>query len=79
MEPIMIILLLLGALIIGGHALDRNPPRAGSDAVTPATPTEGAAEVRQVCDAQDLRQRDLTIPYISRTPPALPDAKACDD
>lgn len=75
----MIILLVLGALIVGGHALDKNPPRAGSDAVTPATLTEGAAEVGQVCDAQDLRQRDLTVPYTSRMPPALTDAKACDE
>ncbi len=74
----MIILLLLGALIVGGQALDKGPPRAGSESVTPATLAEDAA-VRQVCDAQDPRQRDLTVPYTSRMPPALTDARACDE
>ena len=78
MEPIMIILLLLGALIVGGHALDKDRPRAGSESVTPATLAESAA-VRQVCDAQEPRQRDLTVPYTSQLPPALTDAKACDE
>lgn len=78
MEPILIILLLLGAMIVGGHALDKDPPRAGSESVTPATLAESTA-VRQVCDAQDPRQRDLTVPYTSRMPPALTDTKACDE
>ncbi len=78
MEPIMAVLVLLGALIVGGHALDKEPPRAGSESTASTILADGEAQDRQACDSQGPRQRDLTAPYTSRTTPASRGAEACD-
>lgn len=78
MEPIIAVLILIGAVIVGGNALDKQAARAGSESAAAATLADGEAQDRQARDTQDLRQRDLTVPYSSRRTPAPMDAEACD-
>ena len=79
MEPIIAVLILIGALIVGGNALDKEATRAGSESAATATLADGEAQDRQVCDSQGPRQRDLTVRYTSRTTPASMSAEACDE
>lgn len=79
MEPIIAVLILIGALIAGGQALDKEATRSGRKSAATATLPDGEAQDRQTCDTQGPRQRDLTVPYASRTTPASMDAEACDE
>ena len=62
MEPIIAVLILIGALIVGGNALDKEATRSGNESAATATLADGEAQDRQVCDNQGPRQRDLTVP-----------------
>ncbi len=75
----MAVLILLGALIIGGNVLDKQAARAGSESTTSATLADGEAKDRPACDSQGPRQRDLTVPYSTRTTPASMGAETCDE
>ena len=79
MEPIIAVLILIGALIVGGNALDKEATRSGSESAATATLADGEAQDRQACDNQGPRQRDLTVRYTSRTTPASMRAEACDE
>ena len=79
MEPIVAVPILIGALIVGGNALDKEGTRPGKESAATATLTDREAQDRQACDTQGPRQRDLTVPYASRTTPASMDAEACDE
>ena len=79
MEPIIAVLILIGALIVGGNALDKEATRTGNESAGMATLADGEAQDRQVCDTQGPRQRDLTVRYTSRTTPASMSAEACDE
>ena len=79
MEPIIVVLILVGALLVGGKALDKEATRSGSESAATATLPDGEAQDRQACDTQGPRQRDLTVRYTSRTTPASMDAEACDE
>ncbi|MFX3658438.1 MAG: hypothetical protein ACN6I7_04765 [bacterium] len=79
MEPIVAVLILIGALLVGGQALDKEATRSGSESAATATLVDGEVEDRQVCDNQGPRQRDLTVPDTSRTTAASMDAEACDE
>ena len=79
MEPIIAVLILIGALIVGGNALDKEATRSNSESAATATLADGEAQDRQVCDKQGPRQRDLTVRYTSRTTPASMSAEACDE
>ncbi|MCC7413431.1 MAG: hypothetical protein AB7N70_38015 [Dehalococcoidia bacterium] len=79
MEPIVAVLILIGALIVGGQALDKEATRSGNDSAATTTLPDGEEQDRQACDTQGPRQRDLTVPYASRTTPASMDAEACDE
>lgn len=79
MEPIIAVLILIGALIIGGNALDTEATRSGGESAATATLADREAQDRQACDTQGPRQRDLTVPYSSRTTPASLRAEACDE
>jgi len=79
MEPIIAVLILIGALIVGGQALDKEATRSGSKSAATATLADSEEQDLQTCDTQGPRQRDLTVPYASRTTPASMDAEACDE
>lgn len=79
MEPIIAVLILIGALIVGGNALDKEATRPGKESSATATLPDGEAQDREACDNQGPRQRDLTVRYTSRTTPASMDAEACDE
>lgn len=79
MEPIIAVLILIGGLIVGGNALDKEATRSGNESAATATLADREAQDRQACDTQGPRQRDLTVPYASRTTPAFMDAEACDE
>ena len=79
MEPIIAVLILIGALIVGGNALDKEATRSGNESAATATLADGEAQDGQACDTQGPRQRDLTVRYTSRTTPASMSAEACDE
>ena len=79
MEPIIAVLILIGTLIVGGNALDKEATGSGNESAATATLADGEAQDRQVCDNQGPRQRDLTVRYTSRTTPASMSAEACDE
>lgn len=74
MEPIIAVLVLIGALIFGDNALDKEAARSGGESSATSTLADS-----QACDIRGPRQRDLTVPYISRTTPASMSAEACDE
>jgi len=79
MEPIIAVLILIGALIVGGNALDKEATRSGNESAATATLADREAQDRQACDIQGPRQSDLTVRYTSRTTPASLRAEACDE
>lgn len=79
MEPIIAVLILIGALIVGGQALDKEATRSSSESAATTTLPDGEAQDRQACDNRGPCQRDLAVPYSSRTTPASMDAEACDE
>ena len=79
MEPIIAVLILIGALIVGGNALDKEATRSESDSAATATLADRVTRDRQACDPHSPRQRDLTVPYSSRTTPAPVSEEVCDE
>lgn len=79
MEPIITVLILIGALLVGGQAHEKEATRSGSESAATATLPDGEAQDRQACGTQGPRQRDLTLPYSSRTTPASMSAETCDE
>ena len=79
MEPIIAVLILIGALLVGGQAHEKEATRSGSESAATATLPDGEAQDRRACGTQGPGQRDLTIPYTSRATPASMDAEACDE
>lgn len=79
MEPIIAVLILIGALIVGGNSLDKEVTGSGSESAATATLADREAQDRQACDTQGPRQRDLTVRYTSRTTPASMSPGACDE
>jgi len=79
MEPIIAVLILIGALIVGGNAFDKEATGSGSEPAATATLADREAQDRQACDTQGPRQGDLTVPYSGRTTSASLRAEACDE
>ena len=79
MEPIIAVLILIGALIVGGNALDKKATRSDSEFAATAAFADREVQDRQTCDTQFSRQRDLTVPYSSRTTPAPVSEEVCDE
>lgn len=79
MEPFIAVLILIGALIVGGKVPDQEATRSGSESAATATLADGEAQDRQACDNQSPRQRDLTVLYTTRTTPASMGAEARDE
>lgn len=79
MEPIIAVLILIGALLVGGQALDKEATRSRSESAATATLADPEAQDRRACDDRRPRQRDLTLPFSSQTTPASMDADACDE
>jgi hypothetical protein len=79
MEPVIAVLILIGALIVGGNSLDKEATGSGSESAVTVMLADREAQESQACDDRRPRQRDLTVPCSSRTTPAAMDAEACDE
>ena len=79
MESIIAVLILIGALIVGGNTLDKEATRSNSESAATATLADREEQDCQACDTQFPPQRDLTVPNSSRTTPAPVSEKVCDE